>query len=178
MMDAEANPFLSHPGEDIHPGRAGPIVDESRPTVTYVFRGVKKVFANPFLHPQQRFPPADLDPEDDEFEPHPCPAPKLLWASGPSQAPRDGSSSPEQSPPTSPVATPRFTRRDATGVEMDLSGGKHAFSDEEGFESESEEEEEELPARRGLLFAPGGMKRAMNGRGDERQGKKAKGRGL
>ena len=159
MMDAESNPFLAHPGELIHPGRAGLLVDESRPTVTYVFRGAKKVFANPFLRPDQPFPAADLDPEDDEFEPHPCPAPRLLWASG------EGSSSREQSPPTSPIATPSFSRRDQRGAhpDVDMERTKHAFTDEEAIESESEEE---FPARRGLLFAPSGgegIKRALKG---------------
>lgn len=177
MMDADSNPFLSHPGEHIHPSRAGPIVDELKPTVTYVFRGVKKVFANPFLRQDHPFPPASLDPEDEGFEPHPNPAPKLLWPSAPPRADRDGSSSREQSPPSSPVATPRFSRRDKPGMEIDVdvSGPKHAFTDEEGFESESEEEE--LPARRGLLFGTSGMKRGLVG-GDGGRGKKAKGRRL
>jgi len=178
MMDAESNPFLSQPGELIQPGRAGPIVDESSPTVTYVFRGAKKVFANPFLRPDQPFPAATLDPEDDEFEPHPCPDPRLLWPSGPGME-AGGSSSREASPPTSPVATPRFSGRERAGMggDLDISGPKHAFTDEEVYASESEEE---LPARRGLLFTGGGgIKRASLGGEDGRaKAKKAKGRRL
>jgi len=177
MMDVECNPFLSHPGEHIYPGRSGPLVDESRSTVAYVFRGAKKVFANPFLRPNQSFPVADLDPEDPDFEPHPCPPPKLLWPNGHSSS-LTGEKSPSTTPLTTPRTTGRISRRDEEGdVEMDMevSGPKHAFTDEEAFVSESDEEEEDaLPARRGLLFAPRvRMKRALEG-SEEGRVKKAK----
>ena len=171
MMDAESNPFLSRPGELVHPGRAGPIVDETKSTVAYVFRGTKKIFANPFLRPDQPFPPAGYDPEDEDFEPHPCPPPKLLWTSAPRR---------DTSGPSSPLTTPRFRRRGGDDVdrdlELDVSGSKHAFTDDEAFINESEEEEEALPVRRGLLFVPDGRpKRALN-RGEETRGKRIKGR--
>ena len=171
MMDAESNPFLSRPGELVHPGRAGPIVDETRSTVTYVFRGTKKIFANPFLRPDQPFPPAECDPGDEEFEPHPCPPPRLLWTSGPRR---------DTGGPLSPSATSRFRRRGLGDADLDMdlnvSGSKHAFTDDEASINGSEEEEEALPVRRGLLFAPDGpMKRALIG-GEETLGKKTKSR--
>ncbi|WVQ95946.1 hypothetical protein IAU59_003045 [Kwoniella sp. CBS 9459] len=117
MLDLEDNPFLVKPGEP-STRRPGPIIDEDLPTVTYVFRGAKKVFANPLYPSRAPFPQAELDPEEDEFEPHPLPKPKLLWPTGPSPSKRINledartpSPDPELSPPSSPVATPTISRR-------------------------------------------------------------------
>lgn len=75
MMDEVDNPFLSKPGEVV---RARP-TSEDHPLVTYVFRGAKKVFANPFIPPSAPYAPADLDPDHPDYEAHPCPPPRLLW---------------------------------------------------------------------------------------------------
>jgi hypothetical protein len=163
MMDEDSNPFLVKPGQHvIH--RPGPVVDEDRSTVTYVFRGAKKVFANPFIGAETRIHQSELDVEDEEYEAHPCPKPKLLW---PTRTPPKQTSTPQTprnqraarrsgrtaesdiSPPSSPMPTPH--------VEYP---GNEAFSDEEflpeheaeGFEEESMEDADELPVKRGLLF--------------------------
>jgi hypothetical protein len=117
MMDIESNPFLVKPGESSRPRQRQPLpVDESRPTVTYVFRGAKKVFANPFFPSEAAFPPSNLDPEDEDYEPHPNPKPRLLWPSPPPVGKRINleefdsppSATGEASPPSSPMmATPR-----------------------------------------------------------------------
>ncbi|OCF40660.1 hypothetical protein I317_05509 [Kwoniella heveanensis CBS 569] len=178
MLDLEDNPFLVKPGEP-STRRPGPIIDEDLPTVTYVFRGAKKVFANPLYPSRAPFPQAELDPEEDEFEPHPLPKPKLLWPSGPSpskrinlEAARTPSPDPEISPPSSPVATPtisrRFGREALQGESLQLKNDPSSiFSDDEGevimrnarghghgneHEHEHEEEEMHIPSRRGLLF--------------------------
>ncbi|WWD20398.1 hypothetical protein CI109_104874 [Kwoniella shandongensis] len=200
MLDATENPFLVKAGEPStrHPG---PIVDEDQATVTYVFRGAKKVFANPLYPSRAPFPQAELDPEDDDFEPHPLPKPKLLWPSGPStpskrirlEQHRTPSPDPDMSPPSSPVSTPtmmtmtttrrRFARMDSTGTAGDIAGPKDVFTDEEviiGHRHEDEDEdddgEEALPSRRGLLFGGGGtgLKRGLDEEG-ERKSKKARG---
>lgn len=119
MMDVESNPFLVKPGESSRPKqserRVSPIVDETQPTVTYVFRGAKKIFANPFYPSDAPFPHALLEPEDEEYEPHPNPKPRLLWPSSPPaskridlnafDSPPGGGDGTGVSPPSSPIAT-------------------------------------------------------------------------
>lgn len=85
MMD-EDNPFVAKPGESVtaHP------TSEDHPLVTYVFRGSKKVFANPFVPPSAHYPPSTLDAAHPEFDTHPCPAPRLLWPTGGSEVAVDG----------------------------------------------------------------------------------------
>ena len=127
MMDVESNPFLAKPGESSRPRQKQPLpVDETRPTVTYVFRGARKVFANPFYPSEAPFPPSSLDVEDEDYEPHPNPKPRLLWPSPPPVGERINleefgtppSATRDASPPSSPLmATPRrrlFTRETAT----------------------------------------------------------------
>lgn len=123
MMMDEDNPFVAKPGE-VH--RPRPLDTERGPFVTYVFRGAKRTFANPFVPPNAPYPAAELDVNDIDYDPHPCPPPKLLWPS----------SDPETSPAsrTQPVSTPR----------------RRVLS--ESMEVNSDEEEEEMPVRRGLLF--------------------------
>lgn len=120
MMD-EDNPFVAKPGE-IH--RPKPLNTERGPFVTYVFRGAKRTFANPFVPPNAPYPAADLDVSDVDYDPHPCPPPKLLWPT----------SDPETSPASSaaPVSTPR----------------RRVLSDTMDVDSD----EEQMPVRRGLLF--------------------------
>lgn len=188
MLDIDDNPFLAKPGETSKPHE--PPVDETHPTVTYVFRGSKKVFANPFMHPAQPFPAAELDPADMEFEPHPNPKPRLLWPTGPSlKAERtpspDERSSSSRSPTSSPpMFTPqsrrrRFSEVDPSSMELDLEATKHAFSSQsslgEGIEDD-EEDEEDVPVRRGLLFGAGnGTKRALDSDEDTDVVKRPKG---
>lgn len=179
MMDAEANPFLVKPGESSRSAkdrRTSPIVDESKPTVTYVFRGAKKVFANPFYPSDAPFPQAMLDPEDEEYEPHPNPKPRLLFPSPPPAPSKrkvdlEAFSSPHgASPPSSPtVATPR--RRLFTGKEdrVHLAG-----------QDEDEEMAETTPPTRRRLFAApppvAPSKRLADAHGDQaREDKKFKG---
>ena len=172
MMDEDENPFLVKPGSTSK-RRTEPVVDETRPTVTYVFRGSKKVFANPFIGSEARLPEAELDVRDPDFEPHPCPPPRLLWPTGPT--PAEASSSklstppglPElttprtrrrariaaksTSPPSSPVRTPDFEEdfEDETAH-----GPQNVFTSDEEFVPEGAvSEDEEVPVRRGMLFS-------------------------
>ena len=156
MMDEDDNPFLARPGEVIRPHREEG-VDESRPYVTYVFRGAKKVFGNPFYPADQRYVPAELDTEHPEYDAHPGPAPKLLWPSVPSPPTRETQAS---SPPSEIMQTPQTSRRKPFGKVQ---------------EEYVEEEDEELPVRRGMLFAPSSGTKRSNDSGDEKNAKKSKG---
>lgn len=161
MMDIEHNPFLVKPGESSSRPRqrAAPFADESKPTVTYVFRGAKKVFANPFYPTDAPFPQALLDPEDEDFEPHPNPKPRLLWPSPPPRSKRinldeEGDNEEDMaSPPSSPIATPRrrLFGKDTVRVAAD----QEKTEDEE--ENEDEDEDVDMPqtpTRRRLFPVP------------------------
>ncbi|ODN84956.1 hypothetical protein L202_00800 [Cryptococcus amylolentus CBS 6039] len=225
MLDPEHNPFLEGPSEPAR-RRPGPSVDEDQATITYIFRGAKRVFANPLYPSAAPFPQADLLPEDEEYEPHPLPKPRLLWPEGPkdsskrinvqeirrrgARTPSPGPSSRLRSHSTSAsLLTPTTSKArrfaNVTRDSPNFGGGSSAFTDEEleqdaeGEEEESddddepfkplksagaklaelgkrgEEEEEELPVRRGLLFGAGaGMKRDREG-GEEGRVKRMKG---
>ncbi|EIW71393.1 hypothetical protein TREMEDRAFT_73290 [Tremella mesenterica DSM 1558] len=159
MMDEDENPFLAKPGEIIQPRRS--ITDETSPTVTYVFRGTKKVFANPFFSSDSRYPPAELDSDHPEYDPHPCPAPKLLWPS------KSNQTDPPSSPPSEIMRTPVAPRRG-----RDVQVRNHEEAEEES------EEDEELPVKRGMLFASGaGTKRSLEMEHEQGKGNK-RSRGL
>lgn len=198
MMDVEDNPFLDKPGEPSRPHQpASPSFEES-PFVTYVFRGSKKTFANPFYPSSAPFPPADLHPDDDEFEPCPNPKPRLLWPTGAEKKmdleeyeSRARSVSASASPPPSTPRRRLFVTsetearevvdrsRERGDVEMGADGIPH-HRDDDGAGGMSEDEAEvDLPARKGLLFAPGnGIKRGVDGEeqgmGGARSNKKIK----
>ncbi|WWC95466.1 hypothetical protein V866_002330 [Kwoniella sp. B9012] len=184
MLDYESNPFLLKPGEPSTriPKTKGPIVDEDLPTVTYVFRGSKKVFANPLYPSNTVFPRSELDPEDEDFEPNPLPKPKLLWPTGPtpssSKNQRERERTPSRSPPSSPVSTPtRSTRFGNSDLSLSVGPKGKAQDEGEGIYSDDEGElmmrdirteehadtdnhghaelQDELPSRRGLLFGGG-----------------------
>lgn len=161
MMDEDENPFLVKPGQKVvH--RPGPIVDESRPTVTYVFRGAKKVFANPFFDPNVPVYGSNLNVNDEEYEAHPCPKPKLLWPTAPdhpTSTPRRRRglelSDEEVSPPSSPMPMQTPAGHDE----------EHGFESDDEFLPEHEEpqprpvrpmvkDQGEQEVRRGLLFGP------------------------
>ncbi|WRT69799.1 uncharacterized protein IL334_006790 [Kwoniella shivajii] len=202
MLDYEYNPFLTKPGESSKRS-PGPVVNEDLPTVTYVFRGSKKVFANPLYPSGAPFHPAELDPEDDEFEPHPLPQPRLLWPTGPSPSKsklrmmRTPSPELDVSPPSSPVSTPTTSRRfgkSALSLEHEKDSENHegVYSDDEGelmmrnvrahLTEEDHEHEEDLPSRRGLLFgghgSTKGMKRGLGEVESEISSRGKKSRGL
>lgn len=88
MLVDDDNPFISKPGEVVRPHPTS----EDQPLVTYVFRGAKKVFANPFIHPSSQHAGSELDPSDPDYDAHPCPPPRLLWPTeaGPSKMEVDG----------------------------------------------------------------------------------------
>lgn len=128
---SDDNPFVAKPGEACRP-RPAPVDDnEDNHTIAYVFRGTKRVYANPFMPRDMPFPQADLSPMDADYEMHPNPKPKLLW----------------------PTATPTITAP--------------SFGQED---SGQEEEDEDLPVRKGLLFgarlnsdmAPAHLKRRVH----------------
>ena len=153
MMDVESNPFLVKPGESSrskHERRVSPVVDETQPTVTYVFRGAKKVFANPFYPSDAPFPHALLDPEDEDYEPHPNPKPRLLWPSPPPNSKRIDldafNSPPGVSPPSSPISTPKRRLFTKNSMQVD------SDHDEDEEEDEGEEVTATPTARR--LFMP------------------------
>ncbi|WWC73592.1 uncharacterized protein I206_107564 [Kwoniella pini CBS 10737] len=190
MLDYEDNPFLVKNGESSTrvPQTRGPLVDEDLPTVTYVFRGSKKVFANPLYPSNAPFPRSDLHPDDDEFEPHPLPKPKLLWPKGPSPSKskiRDMVRTPSPdieglSPPSSPVSTPTTSHRFGKSSLAHTPHNAKGPEVEEGLYSDDDDEflmrnirghgqddhaEEELPSRRGLLFGAVG---STNSKGTKR----------
>lgn len=185
MMDVASNPFLAKPGESSRSRQRNPLpVDETRPTVTYVFRGSRKVFANPFYPADAAYPPAELDPEDEDYEVHPNPKPRLLFPSPPPVGKRfkstDFDSPPsttrEATPPSSPMmATPRrrlFTKEIALAVGP--SAGLSADEDEEADEDEDELLSDTPVARR--LFQPvNDLKRAADGSVETRADKRARG---
>lgn len=108
------------------------------------------MFANPFVPPETAYAPSELDPRDPDYDPHPCPKPRLLFPT-----------------PVAPVApepqpeTPPRTQRTLAGYQsMDVDHGPIGEDDDlppDGVDDS--DDEAELPARRGLLFGPGGMKR-------------------
>lgn len=205
MLDEAHNPFLARPS-DVHLPRPNPSgTDEcDRPYVTYVFRGSKKVFANPFMRPDMPFPPALLRPEDEEYEEHPCPKPRLLWPTSAKPAVRGGDVEMGEeeevevtpSPPSSPVMQTPKTNRRRGFVNADRSLEVGTFDPPSEVYSDSEDERERVHAgngkkgrggdgdegggvRRGLLFGPGAMSSGMGKRAGEevvvdRDGKKAR----
>ncbi|BEJ13499.1 hypothetical protein CspHIS471_0306730 [Cutaneotrichosporon sp. HIS471] len=163
MMD-EDNPFIAKPGEVV---RANPTREDS-PHVTYVFRGSKKVFANPFFPPETEYAPSQLDPTHPDFDPHPCPKPRLLFPTPAIPVAPSTQAEPE---------TPPRTHRTLTGFQsMDVDQGPIGDDDDlqADLVDDSDEEEEEMPARRGMLFGPRGMKRDRGSSGFEAR-KRARG---
>lgn len=168
MKDELDNPFYVRPGQVVT-HRPGPVVDERIETVTYVFRGTKKIYANPFIDADERVPEAELDVEDPDFDPHPCPPPKLLWPTA--TPPHAAASTPprqrnrkhvmsddEVSPPSSPMHTPRGPTND-----------RARFDSDDEFLPEEEAEEVGVSVKRGLLFGPGAMNREPHAEGSDRR---------
>jgi hypothetical protein len=173
MMDVESNPFLAKPGESSRQRHPLP-ADESRPTVTYVFRGARKVFANPFYPAERAYPPADLDPEDEDYELHPNPKPRLLFPSPPPLEKRfkpedfetlaSDSDSQETSPQSSPLmATPRrrlFTQEIAlAGGGKDAQGAKRCHHAVEEEDDDDEVMLDSSPPVKRRLFQPEPVKK-------------------
>lgn len=122
-------------------------------------RGSKKVFANPFFPPERAYPPSELDPTDPDFDPHPCPKPRLLF--------------PTPAAPSAAPETPQQPKRTLTGFQsMDVDHGPLGDDDDDDDDDfgadMGESDEEELPVRRGMLFGAGsGMKRDREAGGYE-----------
>lgn len=149
MMDEDDNPFISKPGEVV---RAKP-TSEDRPVVTYVFRGAKKVFANPFIAPNATHPGADLEITDPDFDVHPCPPPRLLWPT------KESTVDDEPAPQTPKPRANASRRRLAAHQSLDMHIDAGALTDDDDFVPEHADEgddDEDLDAtpkpRRGLLF--------------------------
>ena len=130
MVDEDNNPFLLKPGESVQPKRNGD--DAHQPYVTYVFRGTKRIFANPFIPSDTHLPSTKLHPNEEDFEEHPCPRPRLLW---PTLAKTTTAANDERfaeevtpSPPSSPLLQTPQTRPRERVEEVDdaqgESGGK------------------------------------------------------
>ncbi|ORX37610.1 hypothetical protein BD324DRAFT_622621 [Kockovaella imperatae] len=172
MRDEDDNPFLVKAGESSSIAhRHVSLVDETKDTVTYVFRGTKREFANPFnsLRSRKSGSASNLDTEHPDYEPDPCPPPRLLWPKGPEPANShagDGSGSdteteesvlpnpnitpPRQrsrrlptttrpSPPSSPIPTPMFATSDGES----LRGPSQLFTSDDEFVPEGQEVEED-----------------------------------
>ncbi|KAJ3485298.1 hypothetical protein NLI96_g5065 [Meripilus lineatus] len=90
--DSPNNPFLAKDddslGSDFNPELPHtPLRHVEKPTITYVFRGVKGVFENPLYDPSQPDgvprpcpgSPSQLHPSDPDFSPTPYCPPKLLF---------------------------------------------------------------------------------------------------
>jgi hypothetical protein len=183
MMDVESNPFLAKPGESSRSRQRNPLpVDESRPTVTYVFRGSRKVFANPFYPADAAYPPAELDPVDEDYEVHPNPKPRLLFPSPPPPEkrfkPEDFDSPPattrEATPPSSPMmATPRrrlFTKEIVMAV-----GPSAGLSEDEDEDEDEDDLMSDTPVARRLFQPVNDLKRAAAAPSDSRADKRARG---
>jgi hypothetical protein len=120
MLDEDNNPFLLKPGETVQPKPH--LDDANQPFVTYVFRGTKRIFANPFIPSNSRLPNAELNPEDEDFDEHPCPKPRLLWPTHKTVQPSDALYVDEEatpSPPSSPILRTPQTRTRAPVEEVD-----------------------------------------------------------
>ena len=194
MRDEDDNPFLVKPGESSIRPHKHPVVDESHDLVTYVFRGAKRVFSNPFIGPKTRVRASELDPTHPDYEDHPCPPPKLLWPSAPESPSTKASSSRRKavpdpnvtpprrtsrkipqtrpSPPSSPIPTP-FDVEEEAGFD----GPANVFTSDDEFVPEgqlpdAEVDDVEVTVRRGLLFGPSSRTAAQSGikRGMESQG--------
>lgn len=153
MMDEANNPFLAR-SSDIHAPHPAPkgMDEHDRPYVTYVFRGSKKVFANPFTRPDMPFPPAELRPEDEDFEEHPCPKPRLLWPTANTKGEGEGEGMDIKvtpSPPSSPIMRTPTTRgggKRTRFVTADRSLEAGSFNPPTEVYSDSEEERERVRA--------------------------------
>lgn len=109
------------------------------------------MYANPFFPPETAYAPSELDPKDPDFDPHPCPKPRLLFPTP--VAPPEAQPQPE---------TPPQKGRSLAGFQS--IGADHGPIGEPedmppDLVDDAGSDEEELPARRGMLFGPGGMKR-------------------
>ena len=158
MRDEDDNPFLIKPGQKaVH--RPRQIVDETRETVTYVFRGAKKIFANPFIPHDLPVEGSDLRVEDEDFEPHPCPPPRLLWPTAPEwvETPRRGRKVIQQSTSQHRLLSEDAVSPPSSPMPMMTPGGPHdstRYVSDDEFLPETEEEDDHVPVRRGLLFGP------------------------
>jgi len=100
IRDSPNNPFLGS-------SPRAPATKESlveKPTVTYVFRGVKAVFRNPAygVPEPKEGDPSTLPPHHPNFSPDLITAPKLLWSSAPPANSDDDDVSPNQKHKTRP----------------------------------------------------------------------------
>ncbi|KAL7425217.1 hypothetical protein Q5752_000905 [Cryptotrichosporon argae] len=170
MVDEDDNPFIAKRGEVVRPR---PTDDDERPTMKWVFRGQVREYINPYLY-LPLTSASSLPPSDPQFSPDPCPAPRLLWPTGPRGTPhaaRKGVAAARPAPldasaadadagaSSAPVAT--GNKRPAPVTPRRRTGKRFVLDDQnEGEEEDEEEEEEEPQVRRGLLFAAPPEKRA------------------
>ena len=123
--------------------------------MTYVFRGAKKEFVNPFVSPDTSFPASELDPQDEDYEPHPAPKPRLLWPTAPGTTTDTPDLTPASSridaasTPSTRLVTPArrklFTQSDYMEVD-EMPVPSRVFLD---IDLEEEQQEPEPEARRG-----------------------------
>ncbi|THV07373.1 hypothetical protein K435DRAFT_788757 [Dendrothele bispora CBS 962.96] len=105
MRDSPNNPFLSSPVDD---DELDPVQSSSSPsqqekeTMTFVFRGVRKTFPNPYYDREKKRakspdPNSLLSPEHEDYSPDLRGAPRVLW-------PRRKKAALTRTDPTSPTA--------------------------------------------------------------------------
>jgi len=147
LKDSPNNPFLASPLDlddaDVSPRTPNDTVKE-RPTITYVFRGVKKTYPNPYYdhendRPRSPDPNSLLSPEHEDYTPDLRGAPRALWPRKKGPAPL--------STPESPTRVSRARRRKAAVQLLD--------SDDE-LDGKGDDNEEEVSLRPVKLFGPGG----------------------
>ncbi|KAF9066982.1 hypothetical protein BDP27DRAFT_1423273 [Rhodocollybia butyracea] len=147
--DSPENPFLASPLDlnDVSSTSKSPRTPKEfpteKPTITYVFRGVKKTYPNPYYdHERNRARSPDpnslLPPEHEDFTPDLRGAPRALW-------PKKKKVSPPLSSPESPSNRAR-RRKDARNA-PNLADSDNELEDRDG-------DDDEVSLRPVKLFGP------------------------
>ncbi|KIK63981.1 hypothetical protein GYMLUDRAFT_71444 [Collybiopsis luxurians FD-317 M1] len=159
FRDSPDNPFLASP-LDLDAAASTSLSSkelpklEEKPTMTYVFRGVKKTYPNPYYdhekdRPRSPDPNSRLSPEHPDFSPDLRGAPRALW-------PRKKKVSPSLAPPDSP--SNRAHRRKAARPVPSLA------SSEDELDSKEDDEQEKISLRPVRLFDQSGHGRRLTSR--------------
>jgi hypothetical protein len=160
LIDSPENPFLASPLDlDKSASTSASVsgspkgIPQEKPTVTYVFRGVKKTYPNPYYdHEKNRTRSPDpnslLPPEHQDFSPDLRGAPRALW---PRQAKKVSS-------PTSTPESPSNRAKRRKGVTQTLLADSDDELDGKG------DEEDNISLRPVRLFGPGGLRPRVTSR--------------
>jgi hypothetical protein len=176
VWDEPNNPFLDGMGlvgKGLVGGARKQRVGEhhEKETITYVFRGVKTEFNNPYFDPSEHEPaarrrartPPITDPRHPDYSPPVNPLPRLLFPAASAESDEDEyapeplrprklafTETPTKRTPTPPVFIPRGRRMDED----------EEMVDEIETEGDDDEEEEQVLAQKGRKRALGGSLQA------------------